>query len=307
MIKYKGRVKFLQYIKSKPVKFGIKAYLICNSFSGYCYGLIVYTGKKTLDIFPGLSKTESVVASLAAPYLNEWRILYCDNFFNTIRLSSYLLGHKTGLIGTLRKNRSCANTKIKFAKERGTTDIYVNPENTICMLYVKDKNEYIITTSVSYPTVIEVTNKFGQTRKSHDVMKSYCEGAKGVDLCNQQCTQFRYRHGSKKWWKPLCFHLLHLIMYNSFVLFRKFRKDLKFKQYYKQIILRLLGEPSIRAASRNYHPVAYIDGLRKSRRRLDCRECGKLTMWRCLKCSTKNKDVPLCLPYCFNQYHENRL
>jgi len=41
MIKFNGLVSFKQYIKIKPVKYGVKAFLIADSFNYYCHKIII--------------------------------------------------------------------------------------------------------------------------------------------------------------------------------------------------------------------------------------------------------------------------
>ncbi len=78
IIKYNGRIKFRQYIMNKPVKWGIKAFLICNSLDRYCHGLEIYYGKNMM-FTEGFSKTESVVIRLAEKYVNSYRVLLMDS------------------------------------------------------------------------------------------------------------------------------------------------------------------------------------------------------------------------------------
>jgi len=49
VIPTKNRLGFKQYLKDKPVKWGIKTYMLCESKTGYVYNLEVYTGKSTND------------------------------------------------------------------------------------------------------------------------------------------------------------------------------------------------------------------------------------------------------------------
>ena len=44
MLKFKGRIK--QYIKIKPVKWGLKLFTIAESTTGYVLNLVPYTGKR---------------------------------------------------------------------------------------------------------------------------------------------------------------------------------------------------------------------------------------------------------------------
>lgn len=62
MIPFKGRLKYKQYI---PHSWGIKAFVLAGSKSGYMYHLRLYLGSETdlLDS-PGYNHTESVVLTL---------------------------------------------------------------------------------------------------------------------------------------------------------------------------------------------------------------------------------------------------
>ena len=47
MIAFKGRVSFRQYLRGKPNPWGIKAFVLADSRSGYLYRVCVYYGKET--------------------------------------------------------------------------------------------------------------------------------------------------------------------------------------------------------------------------------------------------------------------
>ena len=44
---FKGRVSFRQYLKGKPNSWGIKAYVLSDSTTGYLHNLRIYFGKQT--------------------------------------------------------------------------------------------------------------------------------------------------------------------------------------------------------------------------------------------------------------------
>ena len=92
---YKGRVKFLQYSKSKPNRFHIKLFMVSESDTGYISGFSVYTGrasnellanKSTLD--PDCTVTTRTVMSLLdkCNLLDDHRTVYFDNWFNSPEL-----------------------------------------------------------------------------------------------------------------------------------------------------------------------------------------------------------------------------
>ena len=65
MIAFRGRVGFRQYIRGKPQPWGIKAYVLSESRTGYMYNLLIYYGKETqLITRAGLNHTTNVVLTL---------------------------------------------------------------------------------------------------------------------------------------------------------------------------------------------------------------------------------------------------
>lgn len=64
IIKFKGRVSFRQYLPSKPTRWGIKQYALCESKSGYALKFITYLGKGTLEPVPGFKITESICLNM---------------------------------------------------------------------------------------------------------------------------------------------------------------------------------------------------------------------------------------------------
>ena len=79
MIAFRGRVGFRQYIRGKPQPWGIKAYVLSESRTGYMYNLIIYYGKETqLLTRPGQNHTTSVVLTLMDPLKDLGYDLYTD-------------------------------------------------------------------------------------------------------------------------------------------------------------------------------------------------------------------------------------
>ena len=94
MLPYKGRTLLRQYIKSKPTKWGLKMWALCESPSGYIYNMDLYSGKTgdidkdQDDISPS---TDAILKSLgsrtvwrlAQPLMGQWYCIYMDNFFSS--------------------------------------------------------------------------------------------------------------------------------------------------------------------------------------------------------------------------------
>lgn len=78
----RGRTRFTQYIPSKPAKYGIKVWWVCDSNTNYPLRGQIYTGK-----LPNAAREEKqgvlVVLDLVDKYRNSGRTVYCDTFHVT--------------------------------------------------------------------------------------------------------------------------------------------------------------------------------------------------------------------------------
>ena len=97
MLKWRGRLSFRVYNKDKPTKYGIKAYILTDSNSGYCWNMDIYYGQ-------GKRLRDTVFGLLTNTYLQSWHSLYMDNYYNSVELSEELLDAKVHTVGTLRSN-----------------------------------------------------------------------------------------------------------------------------------------------------------------------------------------------------------
>ena len=91
MIAFKGRVGCLQYIKGKPNPWGIKAYVLADSVSGYVYKVCIYYGKDTELVRPELPHTSRVVLTLMNGLEHKGYDLYIDRFYNSPLVATELL------------------------------------------------------------------------------------------------------------------------------------------------------------------------------------------------------------------------
>ena len=120
MVKFKGRIGFLQYLPMKPVKRGIKVWMASEPVHGYTLQCVVYTGKndksKTGICSSGKGLGYDVVMNLAKHFFYKNHHIYFDNYFNSYQLLQDLLKKKTYACGTFRQNRKYFPKDLKAAK-----------------------------------------------------------------------------------------------------------------------------------------------------------------------------------------------
>ena len=113
MIKFQGRSSLKQYMPAKPIKRGIKVWVLGDSSNGYFSKFEVYTGRKE-ERQVGLGAY--VVQTLTEELKHKHHHVFFDNFFTSYQLLVDL--EKDGLYGceTARKDRKEFPTALKNPK-----------------------------------------------------------------------------------------------------------------------------------------------------------------------------------------------
>lgn len=85
LVPFRGRCPFRQYMKSKPAKYGIKVFWMCDSETGYACDGIVYVGKFANEA-PHRNLGFDIVKELSYTILKSGRNITCDNFFTSVSM-----------------------------------------------------------------------------------------------------------------------------------------------------------------------------------------------------------------------------
>ena len=105
VISFRGRVSFRQYLKGKPNPWGIKAFVLAGSKSGYLHNVLVYYGKETMLSRGDMPHTVRVVLTLMEGLHNQGYDLYVDRFYNSPLVATEL--EKVGI--TITGMRICTS------------------------------------------------------------------------------------------------------------------------------------------------------------------------------------------------------
>uniref|UniRef100_A0A8C1LIR4 PiggyBac transposable element-derived protein domain-containing protein n=1 Tax=Cyprinus carpio TaxID=7962 RepID=A0A8C1LIR4_CYPCA len=97
MFLWRGRLAFRVYNPQKPINYGVKSYILCDSDTGYCFNMKPYCGES--------ATLGDTVVSLLDRLAGHGYRLFMDNLYNSVRLCERLLDVKTHVCGTIRKNR----------------------------------------------------------------------------------------------------------------------------------------------------------------------------------------------------------
>ena len=104
VIGFTGRWAYKQNNASKPSKYHIKTFCLCDSNTGYVVNLLTYFGSETsyrplLDADSGQAK--KIFHTLMEP-LGSGHHIYDDRYYTTYELIEFLLSRKTNYTGTVQ-------------------------------------------------------------------------------------------------------------------------------------------------------------------------------------------------------------
>ena len=83
MLKYKGGVFFREYMPKKPIKWGIKVWMLAEPKTGYISNFEVYLGKSTSSEHAELGLGTRVVMDISKPF-HHTHLHFISTTFSTL-------------------------------------------------------------------------------------------------------------------------------------------------------------------------------------------------------------------------------
>nr|CAH7718925.1 unnamed protein product [Callosobruchus chinensis] len=144
---------------SKPDKYGIKYWLLCDAQTRYILSGIPYLGKdETRE--QGVSLGTHVVLQLARPFLDKGRNITYDNFFTSLELAEKLKQRKTSLVGTLRRNKVEVPQPVQSGDDAYySTFLHKHNETLLTAYQSKRKKNVLILSSLYIRQVAKLSKK----------------------------------------------------------------------------------------------------------------------------------------------------
>lgn len=230
LLEFHGRVKFRQYIASKPGKFGIKIYWLCSSDGEYVFNGVVYIGAKSINecfINASASHGEAVVKQLIEPYLDNGRNLTVDNYFTSIHLADDLSARKTTLVGTIRRNNRCVPAVANDLSERrkGDSRYFISDGKMLCSFWDKG-NKPVLLLDTFDPTAGDVQN----LSEKPSTVKFYNATKSGVDIVDKKVRAYSCKRKCRRWPFSVICNFADIALINSSFIFFKVRGEVKNKR-----------------------------------------------------------------------------
>lgn len=142
-VPFKGRIAFKMYNPQKPVKWGMRVYVLGDCTTGYVCCFEPYYGTFTTQLLtrPDLPFTSRIVLNLCEELLSKANgsgyHLFTDRLYTSCTLAEELLKLKIDLTGTVKSNRIGMPQDVKQKKK-------LKLKNQEMRVYVKEKEMMVI-------------------------------------------------------------------------------------------------------------------------------------------------------------------
>jgi hypothetical protein len=213
LVGFRGRCSFRVYIPSKPDRYGIKIWSLCDNGTHYVSNLQVYLGKEGPS--PEQNQGARVVKQLMSHLYGTGRNVTTDNFFTSHDLGQFLLSQNITLLGTMRKSRTelppdfLPKTRQQFESKFAFTT------NTALVSYAPRKNKTVVLLSTMHNRPEVFTE--GEGCKPYMVL-DYNATKGAVDAFDQKTSFYSCSHRTRRWPMRLFYFIVDAGCLNAFIL-----------------------------------------------------------------------------------------
>ena len=200
MVGFRGRVSFIQYSPKKPIKFGLKLYVLADSSTGYVYDFILYTGREVTSMLPHtythLPIPGQFVTVLVESLMDRGHVVFTDRFYTSVPLAEALSLKGTGLVGTLVRNRKGLPQEVRnrhFKMNSNEVRAWRHNNKLVVAWHHNNKKPVVMlsTTSSAAPTTV-LAGRQKQPVTKPKVVVCYNNGMDGVDRADQYCIYYSF-------------------------------------------------------------------------------------------------------------------
>lgn len=237
LVSFRGKCPFRQYMPSKPAKYGIKIWALCDSKTNYAYNLQIYTGKQTGEASEK-NQGQRVVLDLVKDL--KGRNITCDNFFTNYNLAMELLKKKNTIVGTVRANKTFLPqfTKQEIRQRPVLSSHFYYSDQVTLVQYVPKKYRLVnvLSTFHHHDTICP------DAKKLPEIISFYNKTKAGVDTLDQLVGTYTVKRKSNRWPFALFCNIIDISGVNAFVLWLETHPDWnKNKSFNRRLFLEELG------------------------------------------------------------------
>ncbi|CAI6370912.1 unnamed protein product [Macrosiphum euphorbiae] len=240
LVPFRGRCSFIQYIPSKPAKYGLKIFALVDAKSFYTGNLEIYCGTQPDGPYNMSSKPFDIVMRLLDNVTGSNRNLTCDNWYTSYPLATELLKKQTTIVGTLRKNKKEIPVDFQPHKNKAVNSSFFGfQKEKMITSYTPKKNKAVILLS----TMHNDTSVNSETKKP-EVIHFYNSTKGGVDTVDQMCGNYSVSRRTRRWPLSIFFQLLNIAGINANILYNNTQIEKKHKNrrsFLKSLSMNLMN------------------------------------------------------------------
>jgi hypothetical protein len=210
-----------QYVKSKPVKYGIKFWAAVDVKMSYLYNLQIYTGN-----LPGNAKGKNmghrVVCDLMEPLFGTVRGVTTDNLLTSVSTAEILLQKNITMTGTLRAKKPDIPAMMEAAKGRDLlSSKFIFSDGLAVVSYIPKKNKTVRVLSTQFLDD-SVSN---ESHKKPSIILEYNRTKGGVDNADKLVREYSCARRTSRWPLRLFMNMLDIGALNAFIIWMLKNKD----------------------------------------------------------------------------------
>lgn len=310
MAKFYGRSVLKQFIKGKPIRFGLKFWGLCT-VDGYLLDFDLYCGqnapvgnklaKCTLGSRVVMTLLEDFFKSVPFRKLPLYH-LYMDNFFTSFDLFLHLKKLRLRTTGTIQELRVPKDMKnvVDAKADRGSFAVKHERNSGLNYITVKDSKVVSMASTLAGVTPTQPMKRYSSEASSKvdipfpNVFSLYNKFMGGVDLHDSHCNNVMPGIRSKKWTWVVFIRLIQSAITNATVISNRARVENKKKAGTKQFMMDIARQ--------------YLDDHKSLEKQHDIIRTEKQRACSIDACPTRTRFFcKTCNHYfcktCLNQYH----
>ncbi|XP_043480427.1 piggyBac transposable element-derived protein 3-like [Leptopilina heterotoma] len=263
MVKFYGRLNIKQYIRNKPVRFGVKMWGLCGA-DGFLFKTDIYCGKNgknssnlnscALGSRVVLNMGQDLLLNTIPKKLDNYHI-YFDNFFCNPDLIVHL--KKVGVVatGTVRQDRVKEKNTIDVKSSRGTHCLKHDTNSGVNYITIMDSKIVSMLSTAVGDSPLKSVKRYSKDKKDRveipmpAAFALYNRFMGGVDIHDQYCSKLLPSLRSKKWTWPVLMRLIQSSITNAVIIFNAAQlegKKSSAKEFAMQIAENYLAQSSSR-------------------------------------------------------------
>jgi hypothetical protein len=214
LIEYHGRVAFRQYIPSKPGKFGMKVFWLCDAETRYVINGLVYIGKNTLpegSSQEGILFSEAITLHLCQCLKGTSANITGDNYFTSSSLVDNLAKLGLTYVGTLRSNRRDVPPAARSIKgrQKGDVKFFYTAGHFLCSFWDKKRQPVLLLDSFAKVGRVSAGNQ------KPDSVEFYNQTKSGVDVVDKLVRGVSTRRKCRRWPYTFTMNLMDIAICNA--------------------------------------------------------------------------------------------